>query len=346
MITKSLFTDKIFRFYYFKNYNTTEYEQFNDLPDKEKINFLINLFLYVSKKKEIPNANNGDIFFSTLGTRYITNQPRTENMKENEAVFSHLYTNQNFTNNNSYNNNLDNYIQRRSSFSFQNNAKISIATNALNTNERTETMEVSEIKENFKSILKKYSQNAKSNVNAEFSTKDIHRMINNIESTIMKNSHLLDNYIKENNESIHTNTINVDTKNVVKITETQKLNDALYYSNFYNFNNQPIFHKGDFNKSLLIKQTPENLVILNDDFYEVDNIEIFMEYPEINNKTLNSENNEIFVNLNDHHSRFKILRDKNQKCYVDKVNFVLFNQSNPNVLMNPSKSKISFNLYN
>ena len=123
MITKSLFTDKIFRFYYFKNYNTTEYEQFNDLPDKEKINFLINLFLYVSKKKEIPNANNGDIFFSTLGTRYITNQPRTENMKENEAVFSHLYTNQNFTNNNSYNNNLDNYIQRRSSFSFQNNAK-------------------------------------------------------------------------------------------------------------------------------------------------------------------------------------------------------------------------------
>jgi len=336
MLTKTLFTDKIFRYYYFKTYNHTRYEDFNDMREKEKISFLINLFLFVSKKRENPNSNNGENFFRHIGLKYYTNNQKTENMKETEGNYSPKFTNKvhNLT---SFagNKNVESNLNRKSSFSFNNLQRLSLNTTTLHNQDRAETLEASEIKENFKNILLKYSQPPKFNCSTDLNTKDLEGIINNIEKTIIKCSNVFDNYIKENNETIHTN--NMNTRNAVKLCETQKLNEEVFYPNFHN--SHQTFHKVDYNKSLMIKQKPENLESLDENYYGIDNIEIFIDYPHITTPILKSENNGLISLKNDYDFKFKKVLNKSKICDFGNIKSDMFNSFNSNLMMNPTKSK-------
>jgi hypothetical protein len=329
---KNLLTDKIFQYFYFRTYNSHNYDEFIHLKDSEKVTFLINLFLFVNKKdfnhlnpqfssSKIKSQINFSKNLSLLPTdlleklNTIKNENRKQELLENFNNFKMLSTNKE--------------IKFKSDFNEE------------------------EIKSKLDNIRQKYCAETLNCSKNTVETKDVKTLISKFENkingkeSVNSNPNALDAYIKDDSDIIHTQTINNGEEN--ENNNYLNHNNAQTYNNNFSKLNEineaqnnilipcyaTTFYKIDFYKSKKI--TLEDINKLEKDFYLVDNREIFTinnfgQFNDFNH--LKSTNNKIENNFED----YKKLSKPHQKAAVRSLNIALF-KKNPGEIFTKCMTK-------
>lgn len=328
---QQLTSDKIFQFYYQKHFKSRDYSEFFHISDKEKVNFLADLYLFVSKK--------GGFIYDEIGSK---NNKSKKELINKTAEFSNT-----LNKTPSYLSILPKDLTEKLNEIKDEKKKKEILNkmNKFNLNEKYDQKEenelhVSESKKSLALILKKYNNPPKLNLTTDVNTIELQSLILNIENCIHKNDDL-DNYIKEdydnenddhNNGRIHSSTIN---RNLDEINDDlyDKLNDVYAHIQIPTY--QSTFYKADYNKSKKICMEEINEV--NSEYYLVDNREIFVMENNNVDEWIKSNNNGLTDTKS---SGYKKLTNPNKKCEVNSLSNVLFNKISSNIFVNTlSKSK-------
>lgn len=296
-LIKNLLSDKIFQYYFYKYFQSDDYEQFVAFADSDKVSFLTSLFLYVSKVDNLKQYEN------KLKLDYKHNLSLAP-----KDIINSL-------------NSLQNIVRKQEILEKMNTLNLTEINNE-NLKFKSEN-KIQEMNIKLKELIQNYSEPVEVNTNPE----EFDNIVNNLQNLISIynesseiKGNILENYIKEenlvnaNNNSISKHLLhelNYDTENSYK--EPVKTVVSLLNKNITNN-----FFKVDYLKRQFYQMGKINT--LKTDFYHIDNREVHMttsknQFTEV----FKSENNNIkdMITFNDDFN-YKICdKSKRNKYYLN-----------------------------
>ena len=273
---EEIIKDKIFQYYYKKIYGQrSNYESFKIFPDKDKVSFLIDLYLFISNIN-INNNKLKDNFILSIEKENMNDKIIKNEQNENDLFYEENY--------NKIINNFNNILNK---YNNQSNEKINNEINNLNTNKNNKN-EIPNKEENNNNLLNQFNDkniNNNEDNNFEEKTKLKEKKISikskknstdiNIKKPPLKSGSPL--AIINSNSNKKENNRSILNKNILK--KEKSFSENLYlYKSCPNLNNNRLLNNDESNDTLLnndlilINQTITEKSRMNLEEFKNDNI--------------------------------------------------------------------------
>ena len=333
--TNELINDKIFQFFFQQYFNSKEFNEFKNLNDNEKLNFMIDLYFYVNcdnnndDNNSINNNNNSNIiidennFNNEISDRI--NLLKNENSKNNIINLMKKYGIYNLSSDNNY---FENYTKNKED-----------TFNSINNNNNLFNNKINIINTSNK------KNNTTITTKRVFGTFSLNNNINNI--IFYKDNNINNNY------TATTNFLKIDLNNM-NIFKIGKISKGNFYNlNDKNNNNNEIKFSIDKNVFISenneIKESNQMNFIFNKTNIKFNNPNLKKDYLiSLNYKTLKNKNKFSKINLKNIKNNKNIFYDSfvmTQFSFDNNVNKNLILLKNKNLKNNINEiiKKIFFN---